>query len=100
MNLPCDDVRDLLALHVEAALDPAEAARVAEHLGSCAACREEERRERAAWQALEALPGAAPPRGFPERVAEAARRSARWRRLVPLAAAASIAIALLVGTLA
>lgn len=100
MNRSCDDVREILGLHVEGTLDPAEAEGVAQHLGSCAACREEERRERAAWRALDAVPGAAPPSGFAERVAEAARGSSRWRRLVPLAAAASIAIALLAGTFA
>ncbi len=98
MNLSCDGVRDLLALHVEGALDPAEAESVARHLGSCAACRAEERLERATWRALDAVPGAAPPSAFAERVAEAARRSSRWRRILPLAAAASIA--LLAGALA
>ncbi len=100
MTHSCDEVRDLLALHVEGTLDPDEAESVARHLGSCAACRGEERRERAAWVALDAVPGAALPSGFAERVAEAARRSSRLRRLLPLAAAASIAIALLAGTLA
>src|SRR5262245_32838546 len=37
----CTRVGELLVLHVEGALDPAERARVEEHLAACAACRAE-----------------------------------------------------------
>jgi len=37
----CDAVRELLVLHAEGDLDPAEGRRVAEHLAACADCRAE-----------------------------------------------------------
>ena len=100
MTSTCEAVRDALALHVDGALGPDESRRVARHLEACAPCREEERRERAAWKALEAMPGLPAPPGFAARVARAARASARRPRLVPWAAAASVAIAVVVGAIA
>jgi anti-sigma factor RsiW len=100
VRLSCDAIRDLLSLHVDEALDADEEREVAAHLEGCGACREEEGRERVAWRALEAIPGASPPPHFAARVARAARGTARRRRLVPWAAAASVAIALVAGRMA
>jgi anti-sigma factor RsiW len=93
-RVECDRIRDLLALHVDGALEAAEEEAVRGHLAACEACRREERLERASLAAFEALGSAEVPAGFAERVAAAARPRRSALRWIPAAAGlAAVAIA-------
>jgi len=66
----------LLADYVDGSLAPQEAARIDDHLRTCAICREEVRLARAARHALEAITTPAPPAGLADAaIAEAERRA-------------------------
>lgn len=86
---------ELITGYVDGELGPEERSRVAEHLETCATCREQVAAEEALRAGLRALPEVEPPHGMEGRL-RAKLRGARpnpWRVLLPVAAAlAAVAI--------
>ena len=108
----CREIRQALGVYVLGAIDPAERARVDEHLATCADCREElaslaglpamlrkvpvvEAERLAAAEQEPGLAGVASPEMLPSLVARTAnvRRIRRWRGLAAAAAVALVAVA-------
>jgi len=108
----CREIRQALGVYVLGAIDPAERARVDEHLATCADCREElaslaglpamlrkvpvvEAERLAAAEQEPGLAGVPSPEMLPSLVARTAnvRRIRRWRGLAAAAAVALVAVA-------
>jgi len=106
----CREMRQLLGVYVVGAIDPAERAMVDEHLGQCAACRDEiaglaglpamlSRVPAADVEQLSLAPGGLPEMAEPSadmlnsllRRVTARRRSRMWRGAVAIAASAVLA---------
>ncbi|MBN2202379.1 zf-HC2 domain-containing protein [bacterium] len=103
----CSDVEKWLSAYMDGELIPARKDAVASHLGSCEACRSRLAEWKAVWQALDALPAAAPSPAFRSRLAARIRESERppvserfERFLIPVSAAAVALLGFWIGYIA
>ena len=99
----CEEIRELLNAHLDGELSVEDRRRVEEHLAACEACRRELAGTERVWRALGVLESIQPAGDLAERVFRrvlTTRRAERvWRKswFYPLATAAALLIALVVG---